>query len=184
MRWQKWREECRLLGYKNLVRISQETHYVSATYQSRLCYVRFEVFTAVTMKNAVFLDVMPRGSRKNRHLGGSYRLQHQGDRNQRNMNNIFNLMMEVEVIMFLPNVLTRATRRHIPEDDILHNSRRERLKSYEWHALLTFSNEGVILNYKGQRMWLHCTVRRQANGNILQCKLPNYTKFHTTRLHY
>jgi hypothetical protein len=27
-------------------------------------------------------------------------------------------------------VLTRATRRHIPEDDILHSHRRENLKSY------------------------------------------------------
>jgi hypothetical protein len=29
-------EECRLLGYKNPVRTSQETHYVSATESSRL----------------------------------------------------------------------------------------------------------------------------------------------------
>jgi hypothetical protein len=28
-------------------------------------YVRFEVFTAVTMKNGVFWDVTPRGSCKN-----------------------------------------------------------------------------------------------------------------------
>jgi hypothetical protein len=38
---------------KNPIRTSQETHYVSATEPSRLCYVRIEVFTAVTMKNAV-----------------------------------------------------------------------------------------------------------------------------------
>jgi hypothetical protein len=36
--------------------------------------VGFEVFTAVTMKNAVFLDVMPCGSCKNRRFGGTYRL--------------------------------------------------------------------------------------------------------------
>jgi hypothetical protein len=29
-------EECRLLGYKNLVRTSQETHYVSTTESSQL----------------------------------------------------------------------------------------------------------------------------------------------------
>jgi hypothetical protein len=29
-------EECRLLGYKDPVRTSQETHYVSATESSRL----------------------------------------------------------------------------------------------------------------------------------------------------
>jgi hypothetical protein len=33
--------------------------------------VRFEVFTAVTMKNAVFLDVTPRGSCKNIRFGGT-----------------------------------------------------------------------------------------------------------------
>jgi hypothetical protein len=65
-------EEFRFLWHKNLVRASQETHYVSATEPSRLmlckiwgfhggdyeeCHVRFEVFTAVTMKNAVFSDI-------------------------------------------------------------------------------------------------------------------------------
>jgi hypothetical protein len=33
--------------------------------------VRFEVFTAVTMKNGVFLDVTPCGSCKNRRFGGT-----------------------------------------------------------------------------------------------------------------
>jgi hypothetical protein len=33
-------------------------------------YVMFEVFTAVTMKNAVFLDVTPCGSCKNGCFGG------------------------------------------------------------------------------------------------------------------
>jgi hypothetical protein len=37
-------------------------------------YVRFEVFTAVSMKNAFFRDVTPRGSCKNRCFGGTYRL--------------------------------------------------------------------------------------------------------------
>jgi hypothetical protein len=34
-------------------------------------YVRFEVFTAVTMKNCVFWDVTPCGSCKNRRFGGT-----------------------------------------------------------------------------------------------------------------
>jgi hypothetical protein len=34
---------------------------------------------AVTMQNAVFLDVTPRGSCKNRRFGGKYRLSHQDD---------------------------------------------------------------------------------------------------------
>jgi hypothetical protein len=36
-----------------------------------LYYVRFEVFTAVTMKNRVFWDVTPYGSCKNRRFRGT-----------------------------------------------------------------------------------------------------------------
>jgi hypothetical protein len=36
----------------------------------RFC-IRFEVFTAVTMKNNVFWDVTPCGSCKNRRFGGT-----------------------------------------------------------------------------------------------------------------
>jgi hypothetical protein len=46
-------------------------------------YVVFEVFTAATMKNAVFWEVTPCGSCKYRSLGGTYRLHNQGDRNRR-----------------------------------------------------------------------------------------------------
>jgi hypothetical protein len=45
-------------------------------------YVRFEVFTTVTMKNAVFWDVTPCASCKNRRFGGIYRLLHQDDKNR------------------------------------------------------------------------------------------------------
>jgi hypothetical protein len=44
--------------------------------------VRFEVFTAVTMKNGVFCVVMPCGSCKNRRFGGTWSLLHQGDKNR------------------------------------------------------------------------------------------------------
>jgi hypothetical protein len=37
-------------------------------------YVRFEIFTAVTMKNSVFWDVAPCSSCVNRRFGGTYRL--------------------------------------------------------------------------------------------------------------
>jgi hypothetical protein len=63
--------ECRLLGYKNPVRTSQETHYVSATESSQLMLCKIEVFTAVTMKNAIFWDVAPCVSCKNRRFGGA-----------------------------------------------------------------------------------------------------------------
>jgi hypothetical protein len=49
--------------------------------------VRFEVFTAVTMKNGVFWDVTPCGSCKNRRFGGTWRLLHQGEKNWRTRNN-------------------------------------------------------------------------------------------------
>jgi hypothetical protein len=42
-----------------------------------MVYVRFEVFTAVTVKNAVISDVTPCGSYKNRRFGETYRLHHQ-----------------------------------------------------------------------------------------------------------
>jgi hypothetical protein len=44
--------------------------------------VRFEVFTAVTMKNGVFWDVTPCGFYKNRRFGGTWRLLHQVDKNR------------------------------------------------------------------------------------------------------
>jgi hypothetical protein len=43
--------------------------------------VRFEVFTAVTMKNGVFWDVKPYGSCKNGRFGGTQHLLYQGDKN-------------------------------------------------------------------------------------------------------
>jgi hypothetical protein len=46
------------------------------------CYVRFEVFTEATMKNAVFWDVTPCGSCKNGRFGGTLRLHHQGYKNR------------------------------------------------------------------------------------------------------
>jgi hypothetical protein len=45
-------------------------------------YVRYEGFTAATMKNAVFWDLTPRGSCKNRLFGEAFRLLHQGDNNR------------------------------------------------------------------------------------------------------
>jgi hypothetical protein len=43
--------------------------------------LRFEIFTAVTMKNAVFWDVTPCDPCMNRCFVGTYRLHHQGDKN-------------------------------------------------------------------------------------------------------
>jgi hypothetical protein len=51
----------------------------------RKTFVRFDIFTAVTMKNAVFWDVMSRGCCKNRRFEGAYRLRHQGEDNNSRM---------------------------------------------------------------------------------------------------
>jgi hypothetical protein len=61
-------EECRLLGYKNPVLTSQETHYITATESSRLMLCKSEVFTAVTMKNVVFWDIITRFVLHRRHI--------------------------------------------------------------------------------------------------------------------
>jgi hypothetical protein len=50
--------------------------------QSSVLDVRFEVFTAVTMKNGVFWVVTPCGPCKNRRFGEIWRLLHQGDKNR------------------------------------------------------------------------------------------------------
>jgi hypothetical protein len=51
-------------------------------FQFKFAHVRFEVFTAVTMKNGVFWDVTQFSSGKNRRFGGTCRLLHQGDKNR------------------------------------------------------------------------------------------------------
>jgi hypothetical protein len=87
---------------------------------------------AVTMKNAVFRVVKPRGSCRNRRFEGTSRLYHQGEKIQRA--SVLQLLIIANVVsssMILSmmihsmrssktSVLTRATQYHIPEDDILH----------------------------------------------------------------
>jgi hypothetical protein len=53
-----------------------------------IIFLEFEVFTAMTMKNAVFWDVTPRDTCKKRSSGGSSRLHHHGGKNQRARNNV------------------------------------------------------------------------------------------------
>jgi hypothetical protein len=57
-----------------------EEMYVVVVHANKSNFVRFEVSTAVTMKNGVFWDVTPCGSCKNRCFGGTWLLLHQGDK--------------------------------------------------------------------------------------------------------
>jgi hypothetical protein len=60
----------------------------------------------------------PCGSCKNRRFGGTYRL-HRSEKSRRARNSVFTLMMKA-IRSSETSVLTRATRRHIPDDGILH----------------------------------------------------------------
>jgi hypothetical protein len=51
-------------------------------------YIRFEIFTAVTMKNIVFWDITPCGSCTYLRFRGTYRLHSRADKNPRARNNI------------------------------------------------------------------------------------------------
>jgi hypothetical protein len=84
---------------------------------------------AVTMKNAVFWDVIPCGSCKDPSYGGTYRLHHKGDMNRWTRKNVGSSSQPTHTAIIthdpsspilLPSsetsVLTRATRLNIPEE--------------------------------------------------------------------
>jgi hypothetical protein len=117
-----------------------------------LIFVRFEVFTAVTMKNGVFWDlgrVALVRTDVSEELSASFiRVTRFGE-----------LVTTLAVTSVVPSspflvalmkealsssetpVVTRATRRNNPEDAILHCHRRENLRSYKWVTLFIRNRE-------------------------------------------
>jgi hypothetical protein len=93
-------------------------------------FVKFEVFMAVTVKNAVFWDVAPCRSCVNRLFGGTYRLHLQGmktdergtaDVDGSSLMDFSTLKMEA-IRSYETSVHRRPTRRHIPKDGILRGN--------------------------------------------------------------
>jgi hypothetical protein len=106
----------------------------------------FEVFTAVTMKNAVIWDVTPCGSCKNRHFGGKYRLHH-GDKNS--------------ISVFLPSVLRlQVTANVVHGTPILVTPMMQTIRSPKRRFLLgplgvTSQRDGILQLMNSSRIYIY-----------------------------
>jgi hypothetical protein len=89
--------------------------------------VKFEVFTAMTVKNAAFWDIKPQFVATSPIF--------------------FTLLMEA-ISFSYTSVLTRATRRHVTDDGILHSHRHENVRSYILASFFSgaINRQMVILN--------------------------------------
>jgi hypothetical protein len=88
-------------------------------FKGNLDTMRFQVFTAVTMKNAVFWDVAPCRSSVNRRFGWTYRLHLQPPAHAGSSLADFSTLKMKAIRSSETSVHTRCIRRHIPEDGIL-----------------------------------------------------------------
>jgi hypothetical protein len=84
-----------------------------------------------TVKNVDLWDVAPcRSSGLNRHFEGTYRLHLQGRKILERRNSVSRWLEAIGSSETSVHSI-RSTRRHIPEDGILHSHRRENIKSYK-----------------------------------------------------
>jgi hypothetical protein len=140
-------EECRLMGYKNQVHTSQETHYVSATDRGRLIFCNIWGFHS----GVVFWDLTPCGSCKTRRFGGSYSLVTADAVPSSPI--LFTLIMEA-IRSSETSVLIRTTRRKIPGDDVLRTKLfREELRDF-------YTSSSIIRMIVSRRMRLAGHVAR------------------------
>jgi hypothetical protein len=91
----------------------------------------------VTMKNSVFWDVVPCGCSKNRRFAGTLRFYHQSDKSSIVfLRSVRRLLVTANAVPSSPilvtllmealrscetSLITRVTRRNIPEDDLLRS---------------------------------------------------------------
>jgi hypothetical protein len=150
----KIREKFRLLGYKNPVRTSQETHYPSATESSRLMLCKFWLFHGGDYKNAIFWDVTSCDSCKNRRFWG--------------MSPIPVTLIKEGLSCSETSVYARATRRNIQEDGFLRSHRHENLN---WAYVLGFFLS--FLRYILQPLVSACEVCMQTGKQVRSQYLEN-----------
>jgi hypothetical protein len=115
---------------------SREVKFVNHVARTGRKDVRFEIFTAMTMKNAVFWDMAPCRYFVNRRFGQTYHLHLQVALYSYLLTLVhrswISSTLKMEAIRSSETSVNKiSTRPHIPEDGILHNGKRS-LRRY-WH---------------------------------------------------